>query len=205
MLGIIIGVGSVIVMVAVGAGARSEVDRQISQLGTNVLVVNPSARVYGGRSSGPGTNLPLSEDDLKAIETKVQGVVAISGQLWASATVVRGNANTWTRIWGVHEQYLELRNWSVEAGREIYRSGHRHGQAGGAHGPVGGEGAVRRQRPRGTDVPHQECAIHSDRRLERQGPERHRRGPRLQHSRAHDDSAHPHPGSGSTIRSARSR
>ena len=105
-------------MVAVGAGARSEVDRQISNLGTNVLVVNPSARVYGGRSSGAGTNLPLSEDDLEAIETKVPGVVAISGQLWASATVVRGNANTWTRIWGVHEQYLELRNWSLDAGRD---------------------------------------------------------------------------------------
>ena len=119
MLGIIIGVGSVIVMVAVGSGARSEVDRQISQLGTNVLVVSPSARIYGGRSSGPGTNLPLSEDDLKAIETKVPGVAAISGQLWAGATVVRGNANTWTRIWGVHEPYLELRNWALDAGRGL--------------------------------------------------------------------------------------
>src|SRR5262249_11668725 len=118
-LGIIIGVGSVIVMGAVGAGARSEVDRQISNLGTNVLVINPTARVYGGRSSGAGTNLPLSEDDLSAVETKVSGVVAISGQLWASATVVRGNANTWTRIWGVHEQYLALRNWPVAAGRPL--------------------------------------------------------------------------------------
>ena len=50
-LGIIIGVASVIVMVAVGSGARSEVDRQISNLGTNLLVVNPSARLFGGRSS----------------------------------------------------------------------------------------------------------------------------------------------------------
>jgi putative ABC transport system permease protein len=118
-LGIIIGVGSVIVMGAVGAGARSEVDRQISNLGTHVLVINPSARLYGGRSSGAGTNVPLSEDDLRAIATKVEGVAAISGQLWASATVVRGNANTWTRIWGVHEQYLAVRNWSLDAGRPI--------------------------------------------------------------------------------------
>ncbi len=118
-LGIVIGVGSVIVMGAVGAGARHEVDKQISNLGTNVLVINPSAQVYGGRSSGPGTNRPLSEDDLLAIESKVEGIVAITGQLWASATVVRGNANTWTRIWGVHKQYLELRNWSLESGRDI--------------------------------------------------------------------------------------
>ena len=79
----------------------------------------PEARVYGGRSSAPGTNLPLSEDDLAAIETKVPGVVAISGQLWASTTVVRGNVNTWTRIWGVHEQYLAIRNWTVDSGRPI--------------------------------------------------------------------------------------
>jgi putative ABC transport system permease protein len=46
-------------------------------------------------------------------------VAAISGQLWASHTVVRGNANTWTRIWGVHEQFLTLRNWSIDTGREI--------------------------------------------------------------------------------------
>jgi putative ABC transport system permease protein len=118
-LGIIIGVGSVIVMMAVGAGARSEVERQIANLGTNLLVVNPSARVFGGRSSGAGSNLPLSEDDLRAIETKVPGVVAISGQLWASASVVYANANFWTRIWGVHAQYLVARSWSVDSGREI--------------------------------------------------------------------------------------
>jgi len=84
-----------------------------------LLVVNPSARLFGGRSSGAGSNLPLSEDDMHAIETKVPGVQAISGQLWASATVVYGNANFWTRIWGVHAHYLFARSWSIESGREI--------------------------------------------------------------------------------------
>ena len=119
MLGIMIGVASVIVMVAIGAGARSEIERQITNLGTNTLTINSSAKVFGGRSSGPGTNSPMSEDDLKAIEKKVFGVVAVSGQLWAGATVVHGNANTFTRIWGVNEQYLALRHWPLEAGREI--------------------------------------------------------------------------------------
>ena len=118
-LGIIIGVGSVIVMMAVGAGARSEIERQIANLGTHLLTVNPSAKIFGGRSSGAGSNLPLSEEDLRAIETKVPCVLAISGQLWASATVVYGNANFWTRIWGVHAQYLFARSWSIESGREI--------------------------------------------------------------------------------------
>jgi putative ABC transport system permease protein len=106
-------------MMAVGAGARSEVERQITNLGSNLLVVNPSARLFGGRSSGAGSNLPLSEDDVKAIETKVPGVQAISGQLWASATVVFGNANFWTRIWGVHASYLYARSWSIESGRDL--------------------------------------------------------------------------------------
>jgi putative ABC transport system permease protein len=109
----------VIVMGAVGAGARAEVDRQIANLGTQVLVVNSKARVYGARASQPGTNQPLTEEDLAAIETKVPGVVGISGQLWASTTVVRGRVNVWTRIWGVHDQYLTIRNWTLAAGRPI--------------------------------------------------------------------------------------
>ena len=141
-LGIIIGVGSVIVMMAVGAGARSEVERQIANLGTNLLVVNPSARLFGGRSSGAGSNLPLSEDDVHAIETKVPGVLAISGQLWASATVVYGNANFWTRIWGVHPPYLVARSWSIESGREIDRAGHRRGPACRSRRLDGGQEAV---------------------------------------------------------------
>ena len=145
-LGIIIGVGSVIVMVAVGSGARFEVNKQISSLGTNLLVVNPSARLFGGRSSGAGSNLPLSEDDLRAIETKVAGVVAISGQLWASATVVYGNANFWTRIWGVHARYLAACSWSVEFWPRDYRARYYREPACSARWRDGGQETIRRQR-----------------------------------------------------------
>jgi putative ABC transport system permease protein len=116
-LGIIIGVASVIVMVAVGSGARSEVDKQINSLGTNLLVVFPGSAMVGGRSGGAGTSVPLSEGDMAAVRQKVQGIVAISGQLQGSAVVVRGNTNTTTRVWGVHEQYLTARDWGVESGR----------------------------------------------------------------------------------------
>jgi putative ABC transport system permease protein len=118
-LGIIIGVASVIVMVAVGSGARSEIDRQINSLGTNLLVVYPGSQMFGGRSGGAGTSLPISEEDVEAIRTKVAGVVAVSGQLQGSAPVVRGNLNTVTRVWGVHEQYLQARDWPLEGGREF--------------------------------------------------------------------------------------
>ena len=189
-LGIIIGVGSVIVMGAVGAGARSEVDRQISNLGTDVLVVNPTARLYGGRSSGAGTNLPLSEDDLAAIEAKVPGVAAISGQLWASATVVRGKANTWTRIWGVHEQYLEVRNWPLDVGprrspREDIAAGRRVALMGqsvvkvlfGDNDPVG-------QTFRARNMPFTVIGT-----LSAKGRSLVRRRSRRQHPRADDDGA----------------
>jgi len=118
-LGIVVGVGSVIVMGAVGAGARAEIDRYIANLGAHVLVIFPTARVYGARTSEPGTNRPLTEDDLAAIAEQVSGVVAVSGQLWASTTVVRGNANMWTRVWGVHDQYLSVRSWALVAGRPL--------------------------------------------------------------------------------------
>jgi len=118
-LGIIIGVASVIVMVAVGSGARSEVDRQISTLGTDLLVVYPGSASRGGRSAGAGTRLPLTENDLEAIRTKVPDVIAISGQLRGSAPAIRGNTNTVTSIEGVHEDYLVARNWELAAGREL--------------------------------------------------------------------------------------
>jgi putative ABC transport system permease protein len=118
-LGIIIGVGSVIVMVAVGSGARSEIDRQINALGTNMLVVFPGSTRVLGRSGGAGTRLPLTEGDLQAVRDKVPDVTAISGYLSGSAQVVFGNANWMTSIGGVHDQYLTVRDWPVALGRDL--------------------------------------------------------------------------------------
>ncbi len=80
-LGIIIGVASVIVMVAVGQGARSAVDARIASFGTNLLIVSPGSARLSGRRSGGGTSLPLTESDMAAIRTQVPGVVGISGRL----------------------------------------------------------------------------------------------------------------------------
>jgi putative ABC transport system permease protein len=118
-LGIVIGVASVIILVAVGTGASSEVDRQIAALGTNMLVVGSGANRMGGRSGGAGTDLPMAESDLVAIRDKVSGVVAISGQLNGSGPVVRGNANWTTSFSGVHAEYTTVRDWPVVSGREF--------------------------------------------------------------------------------------
>jgi putative ABC transport system permease protein len=118
-LGIIIGVASVIVMVAVGTGARSEVDRQIASLGSNMLVVFPGSTRVGGRSGGAGTRLPLSERDMQALREKVPGVVAMSGLLQGSGPVVKGSANWTTSFMGIHDQFNLVRDWEVVEGREL--------------------------------------------------------------------------------------
>jgi putative ABC transport system permease protein len=118
-LGIVIGVASVIILVAVGQGASSEVERQIAALGTNMLVVSSGANRMGGRSSGAGTDVPLSEADLAAIRDKVAGVIGISGQLNGSGPVVRGAANWTTQFSGVHADYTAVRDWTTESGRDL--------------------------------------------------------------------------------------
>ena len=118
-LGIIIGVASVIVLVAVGSGARSEVERQIASLGSNMLVVfSGSSRVLG-RSGGLGTDKPLAESEMNAVREKVAGVVAISGQLNGSGPVVYGNVNWTTTLGGIHADFANVRDWPVVAGRDI--------------------------------------------------------------------------------------
>ncbi|MFZ4805738.1 MAG: ABC transporter permease [Hyphomicrobiaceae bacterium] len=118
-LGIVIGVAAVIVMVAIGLGARSEVDRQINSLGSNMLVVFPGSSRVGGRSGGAGTDLPLGEADVESIRAKIPSVIAISGQLNGSAPVVFGNRNWTSTISGVHQDYATVRDWTIVAGRDF--------------------------------------------------------------------------------------
>jgi putative ABC transport system permease protein len=118
-LGIVIGVASVIILVAVGTGASSEVDRQIKALGTNMLVVFPGSSRVMGRSGGAGTDIPLSEIDVAAIREKISGIVAVSGQVNDSGPVVRGNANWTTTLNGVHSEYAMVRDWPIENGRDL--------------------------------------------------------------------------------------
>jgi putative ABC transport system permease protein len=118
-LGIIIGVGAVIVMVAVGAGARSDVDKRINALGSNILVIYPGSVRVAGRAGGAGTRRPLSEGDAQAIRDKVPEALALSGYLQGYNVVVRGNNNWQTYTVGVHEGYTDVRSWGVASGRTL--------------------------------------------------------------------------------------
>ena len=116
-LGIMIGVASVIVMVAVGSGARNEVEKRIAALGTSQLQLRPGSVRVGGRFAGAETNLPLSETDLRVIQEKVPGVLAASGTIGRAAPVVSGNLNWMTTVNGVHPDFTVVRDWDVSDGR----------------------------------------------------------------------------------------
>jgi putative ABC transport system permease protein len=118
MLGIIIGVGAVIVMIAVGSGAQARVEEQIRSLGSNLLLVISGATTAGGVRLGFGSNLTLSEDDATTLSREIPEVTAAPA-LRGSAQVVWGNLNWSTVIFGITPEYLEVRQWELVAGRSF--------------------------------------------------------------------------------------
>ena len=119
MLGVIIGVASVIVMVSVASGASQAIEARIKALGTNLLIVSPGSFTSGGRRAGEGTAQALSEGDLKMIRARVPGVAAAAGVITGSAPLVFGSSNWTTQVNGVNEDFLEVRDWALTEGRNF--------------------------------------------------------------------------------------
>jgi putative ABC transport system permease protein len=119
MLGVIIGVASVIVMVSVASGASEAIEARIRALGTNLLSISPGSFTSGGRHAGEGTAAALSESDLRMIRAKVAGVAAAAGIVQGSAPLVAGSSNWTTQVNGVNEDYLEVRDWALTDGRNF--------------------------------------------------------------------------------------
>jgi putative ABC transport system permease protein len=116
MLGIIIGVAAVIVMVAVGFGARSRIRAQINNLGTNMIVITPGAAQQGGVSQGAQAFPNLSVDDVEKIRKEAQVVTAVSPVVVTRAQVI-GDAGNWrTVINGVDVDYQTIRDWQTASG-----------------------------------------------------------------------------------------
>jgi putative ABC transport system permease protein len=118
MLGIVIGVGAVIVMIAVGAGAQKRVEEQIRALGSNLLLVMSGARTQGGVRLALGSGQTLSEDDAIAINREIPEALAAPA-LRGGAQVVWGNTNWSTQIYGTTPEYLLVREWALAAGRSF--------------------------------------------------------------------------------------
>jgi putative ABC transport system permease protein len=117
MLGIIIGVGAVIAMVGVGAGAQARVAEQIQSLGSNLIIVLSGSTSAGGIRLGQGSQLTITEEDAIAIARELAAVQAAAPSMRGNAQVVYGNLNWATGIQGVTPDYSEVREWPVASGR----------------------------------------------------------------------------------------
>jgi putative ABC transport system permease protein len=113
-LGIIIGVGAVIVMVAIGEGASQKIRSRISSLGTDLLMIRPGASRMGGISRGVGSAVGFTLDDVNDIEKRSTLIKAISPLVRSGGQVIGGGNNWNTSIEGVNPEYLYIKDWEIE-------------------------------------------------------------------------------------------
>ncbi len=116
MLGIVIGVGAVIVMVAIGNGAQSQIKQQIGGLGTNLIVVMPGASQQGGANRGAGSYSRLTVDDAKLLKQNGTLFSLVSPVVNTRSQVINGQLNWQTTIYGVSTDYPDIRNWTTSSG-----------------------------------------------------------------------------------------
>jgi putative ABC transport system permease protein len=117
MLGIIIGVGAVITMIAVGAGAQARVEEQIKSLGSNLMIILPGSTTSSGVRLGAGANQNLTEDDAAAMVREIPEIQVAAPSNRRSDQVIAGNTNWSTNIYGVNPDYFEAREWPLLSGR----------------------------------------------------------------------------------------
>jgi putative ABC transport system permease protein len=117
MLGIVIGVGAVIAMVALGAGSQARVAETIQSLGSNIIVVLSGAITSGGVRLGSGTQLTITEDDAWAIQREIPQVEVAAPSMRGAGQIVYGNLNWGTVVMGVTPEYFPAREWDAVTGK----------------------------------------------------------------------------------------
>jgi putative ABC transport system permease protein len=119
MLGIIIGVGAVIAMLAVGTGASRKIAQQVASVGSNLIIVVPGSTTQGGLRMGGGSQSTLNIGDAQAIETECPAVQTVAPILNGSGQVVYGNQNWATAITGTTPSILTVRDSALVEGRNF--------------------------------------------------------------------------------------
>ncbi|MGC4114422.1 MAG: ABC transporter permease [Myxococcales bacterium] len=118
-LGVIIGVASVISMVAVGEGAKASMAKVFESMGSNHLMVTSGSSRSGGMMGGMGTMPTLTWEDLEAIKREAPAVKWAAPMMSARASVVGDDGNWNTQISGTTAEYFEIRNWKVVKGQSF--------------------------------------------------------------------------------------
>ncbi|MBR4268802.1 MAG: ABC transporter permease [Prevotella sp.] len=117
MLGIIIGVAAVIVMMAIGQGSKESIRQNLSQMGTNIIMIRPGAdKGMGGVRQDPSSMQTLKEDDYKRIKKEAKYVTYVSPEVTSSGQCINGNNNTSTTMYGESVEYLDIKQWEVTSG-----------------------------------------------------------------------------------------
>jgi putative ABC transport system permease protein len=117
MLGIIIGVGAVIAMLAVGTGASERISQQIASIGSNLIIILPGSTTSGGLRMGSGGQPTLTKDDADAILKECSAVQDVAPVLNGAAQIVYGNQNWSTGVYGTTPGMLNIRDWPLASGR----------------------------------------------------------------------------------------
>ena len=120
-LGIIIGVAAVIIMIAVGAGAQSQVDNLIKSLGSNLVLVLPGTTTSGGARGARGSRPTLTEDDAIAIQNEIDTAQVAAPVVRGGGQLIYGNQNWSTVIYGVTPEFKEAKEWQIKDGRWFSR------------------------------------------------------------------------------------
>ena len=116
MLGMVIGVGAVIAMLGIGQGADQTMQKQIANLGSNMLFVSSGSRNLGGLRLGWGATKTLVRDDVTAMVKECHAVAAAAPGTQTTAQVVYGNDNWGTRVTGTTPEYFDIRTWPFQNG-----------------------------------------------------------------------------------------
>lgn len=116
MLGIIIGVASVITMLAIGQGSKKSIQSMIGEMGSNMIMIQPGADMRGGVRQSASAMETLKLADLKSIQEETRYLTAISPTVNSSGQLIFGANNKPTTVYGVNQEYLDIRRYSVEDG-----------------------------------------------------------------------------------------
>ncbi len=122
MLGIIIGVGAVIAMIAIGSGAKARIQEQIASMGSNLIIVLSGSATSGGMRFGSGSVPTLTVEDSKAIAAECSAVKYSAPVLQGVTQVVYGNQNWSTVTYASTPEALLIRDWPVVRGRTVIQS-----------------------------------------------------------------------------------
>ena len=116
MLGIIIGVASVITMLAIGQGSKKSIQEQISEMGSNMILINAGGDMRGGVRQSASSMETLKLSDYESIANETRYISAITPMVNSSGQLIYGANNKPTSVYGVNEDYLEIRRYSIADG-----------------------------------------------------------------------------------------